>query len=258
MIDLKSLKIKERLANPGNYGGKRDKSQIKYLILHYTANDGDHDEGNATYYKNNVVKASAHYFVDDDSITRSVPDDRVAWAVGGKKWADCNKTGGGSMYGKITNTNSLSVEMCDTKKDGTLMATNATLDRTVDLCKALMHDYNITIDRVYRHFDVTGKYCPAYFMDVNKWEQFKNRLVEQPKKEDDDDMDVKRFTELFREMRKELQDNDSSAYSEKARQWAVETGLIEGGGKSYMWEDMLTREQLVTVLYRFAKLFGLV
>lgn len=253
MSGLSSLKIKECFANPQNYGGYRDTKNL-YLIFHYTANDGDHDEGNANYYKNNVVKASAHYFTDDDSITRSVPDNRIAWAVGGKKWADCNQTGGGTMYGKITNTNSISIEMCDTNKDGKLMATNATLDNAIKLGKALMEEYNIPIERVYRHFDVTGKHCPAYFMDNQAWQKFKNRLANK----EDDDMDVKRFTELFREMRKELQDNDSSAYSEKARQWAVETGLIEGGGKSYMWEDMLTREQLVTVLYRFATLFGLV
>ena len=255
MAELAGLTIKECFANPRNYGGRRSTSQIKYLILHYTANDGDHDEGNATYYKNNVVEASAHYFVDDDSITRSVPDDRVAWAVGGKKWADCAKTGGGTMYGIITNTNSLSVELCDTQRDGTLMATEATLARAVQLCKALMARYNIPISRVYRHFDVTGKYCPAYFMDARKWAEFKSRLEG---KRDDEDMDVKRFKELWLEMRKELQDNDSSGYSEKARQWAVETGLIQGAGAAgYMWEDILTREQLVTVLYRFAVMFGL-
>lgn len=79
-------------------------------------------------------------------------------------------------------------------------------------------------------------------------------------KEEDDDMDVARFKELFDEMRKELRDNDSSEYSEEARAWAVDTGIIQGGdAKEFngMWEDMMTREQLVTVLFRFAKLVGL-
>lgn len=80
--------------------------------------------------------------------------------------------------------------------------------------------------------------------------------------EDDDDMDSEKFRELWMEMRKSLQDNDSSGYSKDARQWAVETGLIEGDGKlpsgenNYMWQDILTREQFVTVLYRFAKRMG--
>jgi len=77
--------------------------------------------------------------------------------------------------------------------------------------------------------------------------------------EEDDDMDVNRFKELWREMRKELQDNDASAYSKEAREWAVSTGLIRGGSDAEfngMWEDMMTREQLVTVLYRFAQMMG--
>ena len=49
-------------------------------------------------------------------------------------------------------------------------------------------------------------------------------------KEEDDDMDVARFRELWGEMRKELQDNDSGQWSEEARQWATSTGLIAGMG----------------------------
>lgn len=79
---------------------------------------------------------------------------------------------------------------------------------------------------------------------------------------EDDDMDVARFSELFREMRKDLQDNDSGQYSEAARKWAVESGLIAGNGTTIngepncMWQDFLTREQLVAVLYRFAQMMG--
>ncbi len=75
--------------------------------------------------------------------------------------------------------------------------------------------------------------------------------------EEDEEMDLKDFKKLWQEMRKELQDNDSSAYSEAARKWAVESGLLQGDGQAnYMWEDLMTREQLVTVLYRFAQQMG--
>lgn len=64
------------------------------------------------------------------------------------------------------------------------------------------------------------------------------------------------------ELRQSLQDNDSSQYSEEARKWAQEVGLIAGNGTEIdgepncMWEDVLTREQFVTVLFRFAQLLG--
>lgn len=76
---------------------------------------------------------------------------------------------------------------------------------------------------------------------------------------EDEDVDIERFKELWTEVRKELQDNDAGEYSAEAREWAVANGLITGGDSAEfngMWQDMLTREQFVTVLYRFAQLMG--
>lgn len=171
-----SYVLKTNLSNRANYGSTRAASAIKYIVIHYTANDGDTDENNGKYFAGNVVKASAHYFVDDNSVTRSVPDLYAAYAVGGNKWTDCAKTGGGKLYGKVTNKNSLSIELCDTRKDGKLMATEATMANAAALCKELMQKYNVDIDHVVRHFDVNGKHCPVYFMDSAAWSGFKARL----------------------------------------------------------------------------------
>lgn len=84
-------------------------------------------------------------------------------------------------------------------------------------------------------------------------------LVPNTTTEEDDDMDVTRFKELWREMRSELQDNDAGTWSEEAREWAKSTGLVAGTSDKEFngaWEDLLTREQLVTILYRFAKMIG--
>lgn len=80
--------------------------------------------------------------------------------------------------------------------------------------------------------------------------------------EDDFMADVKKFKEAWLEYRKTLQDNDAGAYSQDARNWATSSGLIAGNGTEIngepncMWQDMLTREQFVTVLYRFAQMMG--
>lgn len=80
--------------------------------------------------------------------------------------------------------------------------------------------------------------------------------------EDDFMADVKKFEEAWLEYRKTLQDNDAGAYSLDARNWATSSGLIAGNGTEIngepncMWQDMLTREQFVTVLYRFAQMMG--
>ena len=155
--------LKTNIANKNNYGGKRNASAIKYIVLHYTGNDGDSDESNAKYFRNNIVKASAHYFVDDDSVTQSVPDNYIAWSVSGRRYSSCSKTGGGSMYGKCTNSNSISVELCDAVKNGTVYPSEKTIENAIAFVKTPMKKYGIPASNVIRHFDVTGKGCPAYW-----------------------------------------------------------------------------------------------
>lgn len=175
-----AYQLKINLANKNNYGSKRSKANIKWIVIHYTGNDGDSDESNGNYFKNNVVKVSAHYFIDDDSITQSVPDEYIAYSVGGSKYPNYKQTGGAKYYGQANNTNTLNIELCDAKKDGKVMATEKTLDNAVTFIKQKMKEYDIDIEHVIRHFDVTGKCCPAYFcyseQNNKKWEEFKNRL----------------------------------------------------------------------------------
>ncbi len=169
--------VKRLPCHPQNRGGQRKAEQIKYLCYHYTGNEGDKAVNNAKYYQNTVVQASAHYFVDDEEIYQSVEDLQTAWSVGGKKWADCPQTGGGTLYGVVTNGSSISIEMCGTARNGQRMASEATLRRSAELGRELMEKYNIPIERVVRHFDVTGKHCPAYMMDAGAWAAFKERLT---------------------------------------------------------------------------------
>lgn len=175
------MNIKQKLANKANYGSQRSTDKIKYLVYHFTANDGDTDENNGKYFANNVVKASAHYFVDDDSVTQSVPDNYVAWSVGGSKYSNCKTTGGGMFYGACTNTNSLSIEICDDVKNGVIYPSDKTIQNALELGEYLMKKYSIPKENVIRHFDVTGKLCPAYWCGTSaknaKWKsEFWNKL----------------------------------------------------------------------------------
>ena len=173
--------IKTHTANRANYGAVRSTSSIKYIVIHYTANDGDTDENNGKYFANNVVKASANYFVDDDSITQSVPDNYTAWAVGGSRYSNYRQAGGAKFYGKCTNSNSVSIELCDDVKNAVVYPSAKTIENALDLARMLMAKYNIPPDRVIRHFDVNGKPCPAYWSGSAdkdaKWKtEFWNKL----------------------------------------------------------------------------------
>ena len=77
--------------------------------------------------------------------------------------------------------------MCDNPpKDGKISLTEKTRKNTEDLVVDLMLKYNIPLERIYRHFDVTGKICPAYFVPYceygdsgqDNWESFKSNIKE--------------------------------------------------------------------------------
>ena len=78
----------------------------------------------------------------------------------------------------------------------------------------------------------------------------------------EEEVQLPEFKKLYSQMRQELQDNDNNDYSEEARQWAVANQIIKGGNNlpdgspNYMWEDVLTREQMITLMFRFAKYIG--
>ena len=240
-----SYLLKELPANAGNYGGSRSAGEIQYLVIHYTGNNGDTAASNAAYFRDNVVEASAHYFVDDTTVYRSVPDLRIAWAVGGKPYSDCHETGGGSLYGIVTNRNSISVELCDTIRDSGYGVSKATLANAIQLCLELMDRYQIPLSRVCRHFDVTGKRCPQYFVEASAWAAFKQQLEKPP-------MTQEQFDRLMDQWLTTQAAESPSVGSQDARLWAEELGLISGfsdGSKRY--RSFCTREQLILILYRF-------
>ena len=172
-------------ADPSNYYSGRGSNSIKYIVMHYTANDGDTDEGNAHYFQGAGRRASAHYFVAEDSVTQSVRDNDAAWHCGGDLESSHHP-----LRGICMNRNSLGVEMCSDIVGGKYTITPQTVDRAVELVKYLMAQYGIDVDHVVRHYDVTGKLCPEpWVRDESLWRKFKARLTApvepEPKKEDE-------------------------------------------------------------------------
>lgn len=119
---------------------------------------------------------------------------------------------------------------------------------------------NMTVHRWFAYKSCPGDYLYERHSAIA--EEVNRRLDAEILQTEDEDMDVNRFKELWLEMRGELQDNDAGQWSEAARAWAISNGLIQGNGTTVdgepncMWADVLTREQLITVLYRFAQMMG--
>lgn len=155
-IEIKSLPITKHITKKNR--------QIKYIVIHFTAG-GSSKEGTATQIRNQFQNsnrdASADFCVDDETIVQTNPDmyNYYTWAVGDGK----------GKYG-ITNSNSISIEMCSTLKKGTSAAkpnhtgwsiSDKVLDLTVKLTRYLMKKYNVPYDNVVRHYDASRKSCPG-------------------------------------------------------------------------------------------------
>lgn len=144
----------------------------KYIVIHYTGNRTDTGMANSNYFKSTNRGASAHYFVDAKNVVQVVSDSDTAWAVG-------RNYGSNNLFGRCTNSNSISIEMCST--DGKI--SDGTYRNTVELTKTLMKKYNIDAAHVVRHWDVCSKSCPGWTgwgangCDASIWNQFKKDIA---------------------------------------------------------------------------------
>lgn len=161
--------------------GKKGDNTPEWIIVHFVGASGQ-ALANANYFRTTYRGASAHYFVDPNTIAQVVEDDTPAWHIG-----DGSRTGKGTHNGYVvpggaTNTNSIGIEGCQDTSTGKDVWHWDFHPKTVDkiewLVKELQKKYNIDDDHVIRHYDASGKICPGNWQWDNwsKWEQFHDRL----------------------------------------------------------------------------------
>ena len=168
--------------DPSNYRAGRTQP-VRYIVMHYTANNGDTARNNCDYYHRvGGLQASAHYFVDEHGAMQSVLECDTAWHCGARAY----------WHPECRNGNSIGIEMCSRKRaDGSYYIKPETVANAATLAKDIMQRYGIDTDHVLRHYDVTGKRCPMPWVDdPAQWTAFKDMLT--PKNtttvEEDDDM----------------------------------------------------------------------
>lgn len=157
-----------------SYGNKRPLSNIKYIVIHYTGNKGDTAQNNLDYFANgNTRQAGAHFFVDKKGkVGKSIAMNRTAWAVGGDHRS--GRKGEAAYFGKCTNANSVSIELCDM-----CLKTNwEQVYATRKLVKYIQSKCP-NAKTIIRHWDVNGKDCPAPFIGTSneKWIEFKRFIT---------------------------------------------------------------------------------
>ncbi len=161
---------------------KMTKKKNKYIVIHWVGAASSAVD-NGKYFQSGDRGASAHYFVDDKDIIQCVSEGNAAWAVGSRGLLDQGSPyaeNGGKYFGKCTNHNSISIEMCCRKNSkGQLYITQATLEKTAKLVQGIQKRQGIDNQHVIRHFDVNGKVCPLPYIEESKWEDLHALLTGQ-------------------------------------------------------------------------------
>lgn len=171
------MKIEMIPAKAVSYGGTRALSSVKGIVIHYTGVNNDTAINEAKYFANgNTRSAGAHFFVGQNGeVVQSIALERTAYSVGGVKYSDCSRTGGGKYYGTLRNNNTVSIELCDNlSKDPS--------DAQVDAARELIEHIKskcVNAKIIVRHFDITGKACPARMTSASAWDAFLKRLNKQ-------------------------------------------------------------------------------
>ena len=143
-IDVELLTV-----NPYSRPGTQT-SKITGIVVHYTANPGSTAIDNRNYFEglkdSHETKASSNFVIGlDGEIVQCVPTWEVAYASNSR------------------NIDTVSIECCHPDETGKF--NDSTYQSMVQLCAWLCMKFDLTSEDVIRHYDVTGKNCPKYFVE---------------------------------------------------------------------------------------------
>lgn len=133
--------------------------QIRGIVIHYTANPGSTAQQNRDYFEGlkdaQSTKASSHFVIGlDGEVVQCIPSSEWAYASNDR------------------NSDTLSIECCHPDESGQF--NDATYQSMVQLTGWLCHRFGLSSEDVIRHYDVTGKDCPKYFVEhEDAWVQFR-------------------------------------------------------------------------------------
>ena len=134
-------------------------NNIKGIVIHYTANPGTTAKQNRDYFEglkdSHQTKASSHFVIGiEGEIIQCIPSREISYASNER------------------NSDTLSIECCHPDETGKF--TDKTYNSLVAMCAWLCGEFDIKIDNIIRHYDVTGKNCPKYYVENEReWEKFK-------------------------------------------------------------------------------------
>lgn len=138
--------------------------RVNDIVIHYVANPGSTAQGNRDYFDSSQSKVSAHFVVGlDGEVIQCVPLNEQSSASNQR------------------NGDTVSIEVCHPDSSGKFNA--VTYNRVVELTAWLCSEFGLNEKNVIRHYDITGKNCPKYYVENQEaWEQFRDDVDAELKK----------------------------------------------------------------------------
>lgn len=188
----------------------------EFIVVHNTANDAS-ARNEIAYMIRNDNKVSFHYAIDDKEIVQGIPENRNAWHAG-----DGNGQG---------NRKGIGIEICYSKSGGTRFIEAEKL--AVKFIAFKLNEKGWGIDKVKKHQDFSGKYCPHRTLDMG-WQRFLNMVQAELNKLKEED---------------KVNRDKPSSWAKEAWEWAKKAGITDGSRP----KDNATREEIITMIYRALK-----
>lgn len=163
------MEIKQALLTKNPYSRPGVKlSKVTKIVVHWVGNANSTAQANRNYFeslKTKKIYASSHYIIGlEGEILLCVPEDEVAY------------------HATVANGYSIGIENCHPNWDGKF--NDKTYKSLIELCSDLCKRYNLNPEKdIIRHYDVTKKECPKYYVKNTKaWlklkEDVKNKMQE--------------------------------------------------------------------------------
>lgn len=154
-----SLSIQHQFLTLNEYSRAGDALRyVRGIVIHYTANPLSTAQNNRDYFESlkdkHETKASSHFIIGlNGEVIQCVPLNEVAYASNNR------------------NYDTISIECCHSDESGKF--NTQTYQSLQILVRALMKTYHLKSSDVIRHYDVTGKICPKYFVEnKDAWNEF--------------------------------------------------------------------------------------
>ncbi len=191
----------------------------EYITIHSTGNPNSTARNERGWLTNpsNTRTASWHIVIDEKEAIEAIPLDEIAYHAG-------NRNG---------NNKSIGIEICESGNR------EKTLENTVKLVAKMLYERGWGVDKLKRHYDWSGKNCPR-ILNYNNWQGW-DKFVS----------DVKKELIVLKQGREVnlVDKNKPSDWAKEAWEWGKKEGITDGTNP----KDPITREQVVTMLYRLAK-----